>query len=311
MRAIDARLVEGSRIDPDLVARCLAIAAAARAGTEPVPTELDGIAVVRNWAPTPIRPTDQRPMICLVLQGAKEIILADRSVRFAAGETAIVSHALVSSSRVMNATATAPYVAVASALDLELLRSLREEIGDAGMAGVRAEAVASGAADRDVVDAMARLLDLIGKPLEQRVLLPLIRRELHFRVLLSRHGAMLRELMRIDSHASRIATAIAHIRRHWDAAIRTEELAGIAGMSLSSFHEHFRAMTSTSPIQYQKSLRLLEARRRLIETGEPVSAVAFAVGYESPTQFSRDYRRAYGASPRSERRAAGLAGTAA
>lgn len=291
-------------IDPALMARCMAIAAENHAKDEPVPAGIDGVDVVRAWSPTPIRPTGHHPMICLVLQGAKEIILPDRTVRFTAGETAIVSHALVSSARVVTATAAAPYLAVAAAIDLDLLRSLHGEIAEVPLAAARAEAVATGAAGRAVVDAMARLLDLAGKPLEQRVLLPLIRRELHFRVLLSRHGAMLRELMRADSHASRIARAIAHIRLNWDGALRTHELAGIAGMSPSSFHEHFKAVTSTSPIQYQKSLRLLEARRRLAETGEPVSAVAFAVGYESPTQFSRDYRRAYGAPPRSARGAA-------
>lgn len=301
MTSIETTPVAMTGIDPDLIARCLAIAAALKAGNEPVPTELDGIAIVRSWQPTPIRPTDHHPMICLVLQGAKAIIRADRTVSFAAGETAIVSHALVSSSRVVRASAAAPYVAVAAAIDLDLLRSLHEDVADAEGAAARAEAVVSGAADRAVVDAMARLLDLIGKPLEQRVLLPLIRRELHFRVLLSHHGAMLRELLRHDSRASRIGRAITHIRRHWDSGIRTRDLAEIAGMSPSSFHEHFKAVTATSPIQYQKTLRLLEARRRLVETGEPVSVVAFAVGYESPTQFSRDYRRAYGASPRNER----------
>lgn len=286
---------------PALITRCIAIADERKAGSAPVPAGLDGVSVVRAHAPAEIEPRLYHPMVCLVLQGAKEIVHRDHAVRFAAGETAIVSHDLVTRARIVSATAAAPYVALASEIDLDLLRALHAEIEPAAIEDARAAAVAAGTADRTVVDVMARLLDLADKPLEQRVLLPLVRRELHFRVLLSRHGGMLRQLARADSRASRIAKAIAHIRRHWSAPIRTQELAAIAGMSPSSFHEHFKAVTATSPVQYQKSLRLIEARRRLVETGEPVSAVAFAVGYESPTQFSRDYRRAYGTAPRAER----------
>jgi AraC-like DNA-binding protein len=112
---------------------------------------------------------------------------------------------------------------------------------------------------------------------------------------------MLRRLTRPDSHASRIARALARIRRDYAAPLRVAELAEVAGMSPSSFHEHFKAVTAATPLQYQKDLRLLEARRRLAGGGASVSGVAFAVGYESPTHFSREYARKFGAPPRMDR----------
>ena len=112
---------------------------------------------------------------------------------------------------------------------------------------------------------------------------------------------MLRRLMRQDSHASRIARAIAKIRTELTSPLRIADLSRAAGMSPSSFHEHFKAVTATTPLQYQKDLRLLEARNRLLDTGRSVTEIAFEVGYESPTQFSREYSRKFGVSPRRDR----------
>lgn len=286
-------------IDPDLIATCARIAARAGVPGTPVATGVRGLGVMSATRSSELCATVYRPMICLVLQGSKEIEYHGRGILFGAGQTSIVSHELVAGARIVDA----PYLALACELDVDILRTLQAEIEPDAIEAARADAVAAGSADRAVVDAMARLLDLGERPLEQKVLDPLIRRELHFRVLLTRDGAMLRQLARPGSPASRIARAIVHLKNNWNATVRTEELADIAGMSASSFHEHFRRITSTTPIQYQKSLRLVEARRRLTEAGQPVSTVAFAVGYESPTQFSRDYRRVYGAAPRDARRA--------
>jgi AraC-like DNA-binding protein len=131
-------------------------------------------------------------------------------------------------------------------------------------------------------------------------MMPLIRKELHFRLLLAPHGAMLRQLVSHDSHASCIARAIERIRESFRAPLAVPELAQAAGMSPSSFHKHFKTITETTPLQYQKDLRLLEARRLLQEGHHSVSETAFEVGYESPTQFSREYARKFGASPRND-----------
>ena len=129
---------------------------------------------------------------------------------------------------------------------------------------------------------------------------PLIRREIHFRLLRASHGAMLRQLLRHESAASRIAKAINRIRQEFKTQISVSDLAHIAGMSASTFHEHFKNLTATSPLQYQKNLRLIEARRLLMDGTQSISSVAFDVGYESPTQFSREYSRKFGASPRKD-----------
>ena len=186
-------------------------------------------------------------------------------------------------------------------LDVGEIRSLAEEAGEAEIADERARAIASGEADAGLVGAMGRLFDLVERPVERRVMLPLLRREVHFRLLLARHGGMLRRLSRRDSHASRIARSLSRIRKDYALPLRVAELADAAGMSPSSFHEHFKALTATTPLQYQKDLRLIEARRRLAAGGQSVSGIAYEVGYESPTQFSREYSRKFGTSPRSER----------
>ncbi|GHC75282.1 AraC family transcriptional regulator [Limoniibacter endophyticus] len=278
-----------------LLDRCLTLVGEKPYVGVPFGTCIDGLTIVRSHEPSAIEPTLYQPMICLVLQGAKEIIYGDRSVLFSQDETAIVTHEVIAPARIVRAEPEKPYVAIAAVLDLDILRSLYAEIEQQEIEA--AQAVAAGAAGHEMTDVIRRLLDMVDKPLERRVLLQSTWRELHFRVLLSRHGAMARQLMRLDSTASRIAKSITHIRNHWDATIRLGELARIAGMSESSFHAHFREVTATSPLQYQKALRLFEARRRLTQGSEPVSSVAFGVGYESPTQFSRDYRRAYGMAP--------------
>jgi AraC-like DNA-binding protein len=267
----------------------------------PFETGIEGFTLVRSRAPTALEPMLYSPILCLVLQGRKESFLGTVPVGFAAGQSLIVSFDMPTASRVTEASPRAPYVALALRLDLDLLRELTHEAGEAAIAGERARAIASGAADAPLVDAMGRLFGLVEQPFGQRVLLPLLLREIHFRLLLAPHGGMLRRLTRPDSHASRIARALARIRRDYAAPLRVAELAEVAGMSPSSFHEHFKAVTAATPLQYQKDLRLLEARRRLAGGGASVSGVAFAVGYESPTQFSREYARKFGAPPRMDR----------
>ena len=143
-----------------------------------------------------------------------------------------------------------------------------------------------------------RYLDLMDKPLDAQVLGPMILKELHFRLLLSPIGGMLRNLLSVDSHASRIAKSIQQIRVRFREPLVVGALARVAGMSPSSFHHHFKSVTGTTPLQYQKDLRMIEART-LLERGVPsVSFAGFEVGYESATQFSRDYSRKFGCSPK-------------
>lgn len=279
-------------------------------GDHPCPTGLEGFTVLRSRQPTSLETAFYNPLLCLILQGRKETLLGGQHVSFGAGESLIVSHDLPVVTRVTDASARSPYVAMVLSLNLSTVRSLYEEIGDTEIDEEedQARTLDVGAADASLIDAMGRLFALVDRPLEARVMVPLIQREIHFRLLLARHGAMLRQLLHRESHASRIAKAITKIRQDYASTLAVGDLARIAGMSPSTFHEHFKALTETTPLQYQKNLRLLEARRLLTDGTHSVSSTAFEVGYESPTQFSREYARKFGVSPHSDREQAAAGG---
>ena len=238
------------------------------------------------------------PVICLILQGRKEMNVGDRFVSLAEGDALLVSHDLPVSSKITEASPEKPYRALIISLDLGILRGLYEQVGEAISDTHHATSLSASAADPAWIEPMVRYLELMDAPLEARVLGPMILKEIHFRLLLSPIGGMLRNLLSVDSHASRIAKSIQQIRATFREPLVVAELARVAGMSQSSFHEHFRSVTGTTPLQYQKDLRMIEARA-LLERGAPsVSVAGFEVGYESPTHFSRDYSRKFGCSPR-------------
>jgi AraC-like DNA-binding protein len=232
------------------------------------------------------------PMLCLILRGRKEMSFGERTYRLAAGECALVSHDLPIVSRVREA----PYLVVLLNVDIDVLRGLYEDVHELA-AQSEARALEVHRADAELLDAVGRYLALAESELDARVLAPLLIKELHYRLLASPLGHMLRNLLRHDSHPSAIARAIALLRRDFRAPMVVEELARAVGMSVSSFHEHFKRVTASSPIQYQKGLRLLEARRLLVAGAATATTAAFEVGYESPTQFSREYARKFGRPP--------------
>lgn len=251
-----------------------------------------GLWVLRQYAPSQFEATIYDPILCLILQGRKEMMFGDRTYRLGAGECALVSHDLPIVSRVREA----PYLVVLLTVDVDVLRSL---YGDVRELATEAEARALEVhrADGPLLDAVGRYLALAGSEMDARVLAPMLLREIHYRLLTSPLGHMLRSLIRHDSHASAIARAIALLRRDFRAPMVVEELARAVGMSVSSFHEHFRRITSSSPLQYQKGLRLLEARRLLVAGTATATTAAFEVGYESASQFSREYARKFGRPP--------------
>lgn len=264
--------------------------------------DVPDIVVVYDHTSMTLQKQIYRPIFCLVLQGKKEVALGERRVAMRAGDALIVSHDLPVTTQVLEASQEKPYIAIVIELDMTLVRSLYDEVSEAVPTHSPANSVAVGAADDELIDAMHRLLALHADPLQAKVLEPLIRREIHFRLLMTAHGGMLREMLRIDSHAGRIAKAIRHIQSRFRDPLVVRELASLSGMSASSFHEHFKAVTGSSPLQYQKAIRLIEAQQLLLEGTRSVSSVAFDVGYESPTQFSREYARKFGVSPREERK---------
>ena len=288
----------------DLIAHVCAYAdrhaACQQADMELYVTGLAGLTILRSRKPTALEAVLYNPLFCLILQGRKETHLGMRRVSFTAGESLIVSHQLPVISRVTEATEMMPYVALVLELDMGIVRSLYDEVSEVEIEEENARALNVGKTDGALFDAMGRLVDLIDQPFETKVLLPLVLRELHFRLLLAQHGGMLRQLLQRGSQADRIAKAIARIKQDYATSLTVAELASVAGLSPSSFHEHFKVLTATTPLQYQKEIRLLEARRLLMNGTHSVSSAAFEVGYESPTQFSREYSRKFGNSPRKD-----------
>lgn len=248
------------------------------------------------------------PVVCLVLRGRKETMLGADPYPMAVGQFLLLSHDLPVIARVTKA----PYLALLFDLSLETLRSLYEEMGPSSTPGspgaptsparatAEARSISVQSCHPTLVDALARYVALAGAPTDAAVLGPLIAREVHYRLATAPFGGMLRSLIRHDSHASAIARAIARLRADFRAPIEVPELARSVGMSPSAFHKHFKAITASSPLQFQKHLRLLEARRRLRAGGTSVSTAAFDVGYESATQFSREYARKFGAPPKQD-----------
>lgn len=284
--------------ETDLIARIQAYAGVNGEGAAPIATPVPGFSVVVSASPTPPLPMTYRPIFCLVLQGAKTAEIGRRVLRFAAMESLIVGLDLPATSRIVLATPEQPYVAMALALDRTVLRELAGSIGEGASSGPGPAAVTL-PGDAEVLDAMGRLFALIDRPAAIPVLAPLVMREIHYWLLAGRHGAMLAGLVRADSHGARIARAVERIRQDFDRPLAVADLAALSAMSPSAFHAHFRAVTGLSPLQFQKRLRLTDARRRLLD-GASVADAAFSVGYESPTQFSRDYARLFGAPPKRE-----------
>lgn len=237
------------------------------------------------------------PLICLILQGSKETSIGHHHAELRAGNALLVSHDLPVASLITKATAQQPYLALILSLDLKEVRGLSAQIFDGLEADESASPLACATADPIWLEPLERYLELAAHPRDAAVLGPLILKEIHYRILMSPIGKMLRSLMAADSHASRIGHAIAKLRAAFRSPIAVPELANSAGMSVSSFHKHFKTVTGITPLQYQKDLRLIEARALLVVRGATVSEAAYTVGYESPTHFSRDYSRKFGLPP--------------
>lgn len=240
------------------------------------------------------------PVICLILRGRKETVVGTQKVSVRRGDAMLVSHDLPVSSKITQASPEDPYLALILTLDLGIVRHLYGEVGDAVAETTDAKSLSISGTQALWAEPLVRYLGLMDRPLAAKVIGPLILKEVHFQLLMSPIGGMLRNLLSVDSHASRIAKAIAAIRIGFREPLVVADIAGIAGMSPSSFHEHFKSITGTTPLQYQKDLRMIEARELLLTGARSVSSTGFEVGYESATHFSRDYTRKFGYSPKNE-----------
>lgn len=258
---------------------------------------LPGLAVLTHWSTTPLQATVYEPVMCLILQGRKEVRAGSVCVDFGAGESLIVSHHVPVMSRVTEA----PYAALLLTVDRGILLGLSRDLEyDAAPRGPQ-PCLNVDRAEPALLDALARYVALHGNAAEAQALGPSVLREIHYRLLVAPHGELLRRLLPQDSNESLIARAIERIRDEFRTTIRMPALAREIGMSDSAFHRHFKAVTGTTPLQYQKEMRLMEARRLISTAGYSVSRAALEVGYLSPSQFSREYSRKFGVAPMSDR----------
>ncbi|HET9958798.1 MAG TPA: AraC family transcriptional regulator [Polyangiaceae bacterium] len=282
----------------DLVRRALDTASAAERSQEDEPgaqlvAPRPGLFVLRQHRRTTFQAAIYDPMVCLILQGCKEMTFGRRTFRLRAGECALVSHDLPIVSRVLEV----PYLVLLFRIEIDVLRGLYEDVGELATALPEARALEAHPVGAHLLEVLGRYLTIGESTMDARVLGPMLLKEIHYRLLTAPFGNMLRSLMRHDSYASSIARAIAMLRRDFRSPVVIEDLARSVGMSVSSFHKHFKAVTASSPAQYQKTLRLLEAQRMLTSGKATVTAAAMEVGYESPSQFSREYSRKFGRPP--------------
>ncbi len=261
-----------------------------------------GTHLLRHHATTELNATVYRPLLCLILQGAKQVGSSARTLRVGAGQSLIVSHTLPVVSRITEASTEAPYTALVFPLDLDLLRSLAPTVSPAlSVQSADPFSICLCDTDPSLADALHRYFLQCEEGEARQLLAPITSREIHARLLIGQHAKTLQRLLWHESTASRIFMATREIQANLSETIAVGELAERIGMSNSAFFEHFKAVTGTSPLQYQKDLRLLKARDDLRTSRAKVSEVAFAVGYESSAQFSREYSRKFGKSPRQDR----------
>ena len=270
-------------------ARRYADAHADRGGVATTPVE--GLVILRETTPTMLQYAVSKPLVALLLQGNKRVTMGSRTFDFGAGDSLLITTDVPTVSQITTASRALPYYSLVLELDPIIIAGLVTQIGPVPFEAdqrIRADPT-----EAEVADAALRLLRLLDRPGTLAVLGPQLSRELHFWLLSGRHGGAIRALGVTDSHAQRIARAVAILRRHYAEPIKIEALAEVAGMSLSAFHVHFREITSLSPLQFQKQLRLIEARSRMLAQGEAISDAAFGVGYESVSQFTREYGRLF------------------
>ncbi|MBD9597506.1 AraC family transcriptional regulator [Ensifer sp. ENS05] len=259
--------------------------------------------ILRSTTPTEPIPILHKPAVCFVAQGRKQTTLAHEAYVYAPMKFLIVSVDLPIAGQILSASRDQPYLCLR--LDLEPA-AIADVIGAAIPAGIRNEKPQRGIAVSDVptdlLGAILRLAELLesGRASDRAVLAPLAEREILYRLLLGDQGDRLRQIAMAESKLSQINKAVAIIRCQYERTLRVEDIAAQVNMSVSSFHQHFKTVTAMSPLQYQKQIRLQEARRLMIAQAVDAASAGFSVGYESPSQFSREYARMYGLPPKKD-----------
>lgn len=242
-----------------------------------------------------------KPSLCLIVQGTKQMLLAQRRYEYGPTDYMVVSANLPVIGQIIRASSDAPYMSLKLEFDQQdILDVLHRAEPQYESRQSERSALFVGRLQAPLHDAVLRLARLLDTPTEIAFLAPLYKREILFRLLQGPYGPVLAQTALEGSSAARIREAIDRLVREWDKPFRVEELADEAGMSLSAFHRHFKEVTAMSPLRFQKQIRLQEARRLLLSEFADAADVAFRVGYESASQFSREYARMFGAPPRTD-----------
>ncbi len=272
-------------------------------GQSPFRTAIDGMAILRSDHPKPPNHMLSRPTLCIVAQGAKWGTFGDNRLEYRAGQALLIGVETPSVGQVFEASPGAPCLVIVLELDLALMRGVAE--------GLEMPPRASGEPGRGVfvtdfqgplADCALRLVRLLDTPQAIPTLYPVVMREICYWLLAGPHGGDVARMALANTPSRRVIDAVHSLRHRFRETVRIGELAAIARMSPSAFHRQFKALTSMTPLQYQKQLRLLEARRLMISNAVNVEAASFAVGYESPSQFSREYARLFGVPPKRDAR---------
>ncbi|MDQ4002002.1 MAG: AraC family transcriptional regulator [Actinomycetota bacterium] len=260
---------------------------------------LEGLYLARSSSPTELGHGVSTPAFCVIAQGSKEILLGDEPYRYDPNHYLVTAAALPVAGRVTEASEERPYLGVVLRLDPALVGSVLVEAGHPpprDHAAVRAMDVSP--LDAGLLDAVLRLVRLQDSPVDKaRFLRPLITREIVYRLLIGEQAGRLRHTAALGGHAHRIGRALERLREDFDRPLRVKDVAREVGMSVSGFHHHFRAVTAMSPLQFQKRVRLQEARRLMLGEGLDASSAGHRVGYGDVSQFTREYKRLFGAPP--------------
>ncbi len=261
-------------------------------------TEIPGLKLSR-WT-TPTQPTSysHNPSICLIAQGKKRVLLGEDSFTYDTSHFLISSVNLPITANIVEATEEAPYIGLIMELDLQEISQLIVDSELSFNSSKEAQkGIAVGELSASLQDAFIRLMALLDEPENIKILAPVIKREIFYRLLMTEQGSRLSQIVTTGSHSHQIAKAIDWLKHNFVKPLSVGELAAYSGMSKSAFYTHFRSMTSMTPLQFQKKLRLSEARRLMLTENLDAMATTFKVGYESPSQFSREYSRLFGAPP--------------
>ncbi|MCA1936516.1 MAG: AraC family transcriptional regulator [Asticcacaulis sp.] len=276
----------------DIRAAALTHAGAEGASELPLPR----VQIYSLEQPTDLLPLVYEPVVCLILQGAKQTLFGNQLRRYAAGECMVVAAEVVAVAQIIEATPNRPYLAINLHLDAEIIANLLLNMVEVAEPSVPS-GVTSALASDPLLEAWRRLIELLDRPSEIPLLAARFEEEILLRLLMGPQGAVLRQFAAPGSRLADIRRAMAWIRTHYAEHLAIEDMAEIARMSVSVFHRRFKAVSGQSPLQYQKQIRLTEARVRIVGQGLSAASAGFTVGYESASQFSREYRRMFGRPP--------------